>query len=114
MVIVISDFDLFIGNKNLQIGSVGRSYISLFSQLSLRLGGLAVAVQKVALIGMGSLDLAGLGNGKALFGTAVRFNLGHFGFPPKYYFDDFGAINICMERLSSFAAFSTVPNSSHA
>ncbi len=72
--------DLVVGHQQPEGGQVGLIGIGGLTEASLALGGFSMAVGQMALVGLGALDLTALGELKALFGTGMCFQLGHFCF----------------------------------
>ncbi len=72
---------LFIGDHALDSHFVGLVSVCAATEASLALGVFTVTVEQVALVGLATLHLAGLGQAEPLFGTAVGFelNLSHNG-----------------------------------
>ena len=71
----ISSLFLLVQDHALDSGLVGLVSDGGAAQGTLELGGLAVTVEQVTLLGHGALDLAGLSEGEALLGAAVGLNL---------------------------------------
>ena len=68
---------LFVGNHFLDGGVVGLVSVGGAAQTTAALG--VLLGEDMALVGVGALDLAGLGEIESLLRTAVRFQLGHIG-----------------------------------
>ena len=76
---------LFIGNHALDCGGVGHIGVAALAQAPLDLGGLTVAVEQMALEGVGALDLAVFGQVEALFRAAVGFQFRHSRLSPLLF-----------------------------
>ena len=74
---IIQSLFLLIGKKSLHLADIGLIRNGSTAKISLRLAGLSMAVEQMALIGMGTNDLSVLRKLEALFCAGMSLNLRH-------------------------------------